>query len=194
MNWSLFNAPAWDFPADTRGYTRGLTVDLRQEGWSLAYGRFQMPTEANGSVLDAHTLQAHGDALQLTLRGAQGGSLRLLAFENHARMGDYALALAHPGTPDITATRGDGRVKRGWVSVQDVSALHRAYLAHGGLGFVLGDGRLNPGRERLVEAYYAWSMRPWATLTPDVQCVWNPGTNRDRGPVKVWGLRLRLAI
>jgi hypothetical protein len=250
MNWSLFNAPAWDFPADTRGYTRGLTVDLRQETWSLAFGRFQMPAEANGMELDSHLGKAHGDVLQVTLRAPQGATLRALAFENHARMGDYALALTQPA-PDVLTTRAGDRVKRGWVlngeqplgepggaglfarvgwndgrtesfafteadrsasiggqglgwnpddrwglaaSQQDVSAVHRAYLAHGGLGFVLGDGRLNPGRERLVEAYYAWAVRPWAVLTPDLQWVWNPGYNRDRGPAKVWGLRLRLAL
>ena len=36
---------------------------------------------------------------------------------------------------------------------------HQNYLAHGGLGFILGDGRLNYGRENLVEAYYTWHYR-----------------------------------
>ncbi|WP_243287965.1 carbohydrate porin [Geothrix terrae] len=251
MNWSLFNAPAWDFPADTRGYTRGVAAELRLAGWALALGRFQMPTEANGNVLDGDLARAHSDNLQLTLMPEGGPVIRLLGYVNHARMGDYAAALAQGGTPDITATRAPDRAKRGWVlnleqplapdgasglflragwndghtesfafteadrslsfggqgrgwgaedrwglalSIQDLSREHRAYLAAGGSGFVLGDGRLSPARERVAEVYYAWAPRPWLRLSPDLQMIHNPGYNRDRGPAWVFGLRLRLSV
>ena len=78
--------------------------------------------------------------------------------------------------------------------MHDLSKDHGDYLARGGLGFVLGDGALNPGRERVLEAYYAWAPVAWLRISPDVQCVWNPGYNRDRGPARVFGLRLRILI
>jgi hypothetical protein len=251
MNWSLFNAPAWDFAADTRGYTRGVAVELRQAHWGLALGRFQMPTEANGNQLDPALSVAHSDNLQLTLNPAHGPVLRLLLYANHARMGSYAQALAGGDPPDVIATRVAGRVKRGWVlnaeqpldadaasglflrlgwndgetesfafteadrslsfggqgrgwgqedrwglaaSVQDLAENHRGYLAHGGLGFVLGDGRLKPGREQVLEAYYAWAPTAWLRISPDLQCIWNPGYNRDRGPARVAGVRIRFSV
>ncbi|MDE2082740.1 MAG: carbohydrate porin, partial [Burkholderiales bacterium] len=46
------------------------------------------------------------------------------------------------------------------------------------------------GPERIGEAYYAASLAPGVTLSADVQAIGNPAYNRDRGPVRVWGLRL----
>ena len=64
------------------------------------------------------------------------------------------------------------------------------YLEAGGLGFMLGDGRLNAGQERLAETYYAVSLGRFLTATLDAQRIWNPGYNRDRGPVDIYALRL----
>ena len=45
--------------------------------------------------------------------------------------------------------------KMGGVFVSNgISADHQHYLALGGLGFLLGDGALNYGRENIVESYY----------------------------------------
>jgi high affinity Mn2+ porin len=66
----------------------------------------------------------------------------------------------------------------------------RRFLAAGGMGFNLGDGRLNYAPESIVEAYYAWrAMRDW-TVTLDYQRIANPAYNRDRGPVSVGTLRV----
>jgi high affinity Mn2+ porin len=70
---------------------------------------------------------------------------------------------------------------------------HRAYLAAGGSGFLLGDGRLSYGRERLAEVYYRLQLpltSVRAQLSPDFQYLRNPGYNTDRGPVRFWTLRL----
>jgi high affinity Mn2+ porin len=74
--------------------------------------------------------------------------------------------------------------------VSGLSPDHRDYLAAGGDGFILGDGRLNYSLERILEAYYAWNLARMFTLTVDYQFAANPGYNRDRGPVSIWGLRL----
>ena len=62
---------------------------------------------------------------------------------------------------------------------------HQNYLADGGLGFLLGDGRLNYGRENIFESYYTVHVWRGIYLAPGVQHINNPGYNRDRGPVVV---------
>ena len=74
--------------------------------------------------------------------------------------------------------------------VSGLSSEHRAYLAAGGDGFILGDGRLDYEPEEVVEVYYLWTPIKWLAVTPDYQFVQNPGYNRDRGPVSVFGLRI----
>ena len=76
----------------------------------------------------------------------------------------------------------------------DLSTAHRDYLAAGGLGFFLGDGRLNYGSEQILEAYYRFQLGAYVQLSPDVQYIANPGDNRDRGPAQVYSLRLHIAL
>ncbi len=73
-----------------------------------------------------------------------------------------------------------------------ISRDHQQYLALGGLGFLLGDGRLNYGRENIIETYY--TLHAWRGAYPSIgfQYVDHPGYNRDRGPVLVPSLRLHL--
>ena len=69
---------------------------------------------------------------------------------------------------------------------------HQIYLADGGLGFLLGDGKLNYGRENIVESYYTAHVWRGIYVAPGVQHINNPGYNRDRGPVVVPTLRLHV--
>jgi high affinity Mn2+ porin len=73
-----------------------------------------------------------------------------------------------------------------------ISRSHQEYLALGGNGFLLGDGRLNYGRENIVETYY--TLHAWRGIYPafGLQHINNPGYNRDRGPVLVPTLRLHV--
>ncbi len=73
-----------------------------------------------------------------------------------------------------------------------ISRDHQQYLALGGYGFLVGDGRLNYGRENIVETYY--TMHVWRGFYPSfgLQYVDHPGFNRDRGPVVVPSLRLHM--
>ena len=66
----------------------------------------------------------------------------------------------------------------------------RCFLAAGGMGFNIGDGRLNYAPESIVESYYALGVTKQWTVTLDYQRVVNPAYNRDRGPVSVGSLRL----
>jgi high affinity Mn2+ porin len=72
-----------------------------------------------------------------------------------------------------------------------ISADRERYLNAGGLGVLVGDGKLpNPGPERIIESYYALSVLQYAHLSLDYQFVTNPGYNRDRGPVSIFALRV----
>lgn len=116
-NWSLWADAAWDYPADTRGYTWGAAVEGYHDAWVARLGSFLEPRAANALELDHDVRRAHGDVLELEHDhewGGQKGAVRLLAFENHARMGVYRDAIARdPRAPDVAATRQPGRTKRG---------------------------------------------------------------------------------
>jgi high affinity Mn2+ porin len=73
-----------------------------------------------------------------------------------------------------------------------ISRDHQQYLALGGSGFLLGDGRLNYGRENIIETYY--TLHAWRGFFPSfgIQYIDHPGYNRDRGPVVVPSLRLHM--
>ena len=73
-----------------------------------------------------------------------------------------------------------------------ISRDHQEYLALGGDGFLLGDGRLNYARENIVETYY--TLHAWRGFYPafGFQHINDPGYNRDRGPVLAPTLRLHV--
>jgi high affinity Mn2+ porin len=71
---------------------------------------------------------------------------------------------------------------------------HRDYLAAGGLGFILGDGRLHAGPETIVETFYSAQLMRHLAVTVDEQVVVNPGSNQSRGPVSVTSLRIHVSI
>ncbi len=71
-----------------------------------------------------------------------------------------------------------------------LSGDQRRFLAAGGTGFIIGDGRLNYAPESIVEAYYSWNpIKEW-TFSTDYQHIQNPAYNQDRGPVSVFSIRL----
>ncbi len=85
--------------------------------------------------------------------------------------------------------RHDDTVGLGYVR-NTISAERRRYLQAGGISFFLGDGGLSYRPEQVLEMYY--SLRAWKQLfvTADVQRIWNPGYNADRGPANFFAVRL----
>ncbi len=72
-----------------------------------------------------------------------------------------------------------------------ISRVHEEFLNAGGLGILVGDGKLpHPGTESIVETYYDVPVRKVAHVSLDYQFVNNPGYNRDRGPVSIFAVRL----
>jgi high affinity Mn2+ porin len=254
FNWALFTDGAWDYPADTRGYTEGGVVEFNQPIWALRYAAMAEPKVANGGTLDSRVLNALGQSLEFEQRwkvGAHPGAARLMGFYNNSHAGKYQEALEHPGPhgPDVTLSRtfrgkygfglsaeqevadgvgvfgrlswNDGHSEtwafteidrsaalgvsiKGtrWHRPEDVVGIagvingiskdHRDYLAAGGFGFIIGDGRLNYGYEEILEAYYLCKVADHIFVTPDFQFVQNPAYNRDRGPVSIGGVRVHI--
>jgi hypothetical protein len=254
-NWAVDNNAAYDYAADTRGYTNGVIVEYDTPRWSLRGAEALMPTVANGIVLDWDLANSRGENLELELRPNTRGTVRILGYANHANMGSYQEAIdafrrGQDVSPDIEAHRRPGRVKYGigantdytlttdvrlfaragwnsgdtesfayteanstiaaggdvagssWHRPHDrlglafvsngLSEAHAEYLALGGLGFLLGDGRLRYGRETILEGYYTAHVWRGIFLSAGAQFVANPGYNRDRGPAFVQAVRLHL--
>jgi hypothetical protein len=256
MNWTVDNNGAWDYAADTRGYTAGGMAEYDDRAWSIRYGLFAMPVVANGIDMDWAFSRAHAHNGEFELRKSwmpqRKGVTRLLFYANRAHMGDYREAVraylaGSDATPTITAhehfealkygfgynteqeltaslrvfgrfgwnegqhesfayTEVDQTVEAGadyggdrWHRPQDKVAIamvsnaikrdHQNYLRLGGLGFLLGDGGLNYGRENIVESYYTWHAWKGLFYSVDLQHIDNPGYNRDRGPAWVGSVR-----
>jgi high affinity Mn2+ porin len=221
MNWAADNDAAYDYAADTRGYTYGFVAEYYDRWGAVRFGEMLMPTVANGITLDWDLARARGENLEFELHPPLSKSrptiVRLLSFVNHADMGNYREAIngflsGKDPVPDITAYRKQGRVKYGfglnveqaltkqwtaygrlgwndgrnesfayteadrhasigsilygnaWRRPQDkvaaaflengISADHRRYLALGGLGFIVGDGGLTYGLEKILDTFY----------------------------------------
>ncbi len=119
LNSSLWANTAWDYAANTRGYTNGVVVGYISPSWSLKYGIYLMPLQANQQELDYSIGLAHGQNLELRLSLWDTGTIvRLLGYLNTARMGLYeealAIAAATGSTPNINADARDGRHKSGF--------------------------------------------------------------------------------
>lgn len=256
MNWTVDNNGAWDYAADTRGYSVGGMAEYDERIWSLRYGIFAMPVIANGIDMDWAFSRAHGQNGEFELRHSfvrtRRGVTRLLFYANRAHMGTYREAVeafldGTDKTPNIILHEHFGALKYGfgysteqevtenlrvfgrfgwnegqhesfaytevdqtveaggdyagtrWHRPIDKIGLaavsnaikrdHQEYLKLGGLGFILGDGNLNYGRENIVEGYYNWHAWRGLFYALDVQHVDNPGYNRDRGPVWAGSVR-----
>jgi high affinity Mn2+ porin len=100
---------AWDYPANTRGYTYGVVMELNTMFWALHYGIFAEPSVANGEAIDPRFIEAHGQIVELVENYNLfdcPGKIHEFAFVNRAHMGSYGLALQEmPINPDVTATR-----------------------------------------------------------------------------------------
>jgi high affinity Mn2+ porin len=141
-NWTIDNNGAWDYAADTRGYTVGGVIEYDDRAWSFRYGIAGMPTVANGIDLDWAWSRSNGQNWELELRKSlvpgHKGTTRLLSYMNHAHMGDYRQSvqqyLNHQvAVPEITNTEKFGAVKYGFGinQEQDLGANFRAFARFG---------------------------------------------------------------
>jgi high affinity Mn2+ porin len=123
MNWTVDNNGAYDYAANTRGYTDGAIVEYDDRSWSLRFAEAMMSKVANGINLDADLFRAHSENFEAESRRNflphRAGVIRFLSYMNHANMGSYRQAIdnflaGETSRPDIISTRRQGRVKYGF--------------------------------------------------------------------------------
>jgi high affinity Mn2+ porin len=257
MNWSIWAAGAFDYPADRIGLTYGAVAELNQKYWALRAGYFLTGNEPNADEFDMKLFTRGGYVAELETRYSlfsRDGKFRVGLWADTYFSGSYSeavdLTLLNPGldpTDAIVLTRkartkygyylnleqsvtdnvgvfgrcswNDGKNEisaftdidlsfslgtsikgTGWGRPDDriglagaINALsrdHRAYLAAGGLGILIGDGRLNYRPEKILETFYAMNVINGVMLTFDYQFIADLAHNADRGPVSIFAARL----
>lgn len=250
LNWSLMAPGAWDYAADTRGYTWMFAGEFHQPEWSVLFAAAMVPTEANGLDPDLNLGKAHSLNLEFDKKYSllgKDGIVRLIGFYNSGKMDNYKRAIAaKPSKPELNSggsyntkfggalsieqnindylgafgrlSWNDGR-NQTWMFTQidssgalginldgklwkrkednfgaafvinGISNDHKDYLNAGGLGFIIGDGKLKYAPESIFETYYNFRLSQNINVSADYQLVFNPAYNSDRGPVNIFGLR-----
>lgn len=258
MNWSLMSNAAWDYPADTRGYTQGLVAELVKPGWAVRIASVLVPRKANGLQLDYKITKAHSETVEIERNWAvkRPGAVRLLLFRNVSQAPTYSKTLSDVKNGDSSSVdvysgikewKKYGGVKHGiginaeqelsgligvffkasyndgktatwafteidksisaglnikgtsWKRLSDnvgvakvingISTQHQDFLSAGFYGFIVGDGKLSYGTEKITEVYYQAKITGSFYATFDYQFVVNPAFNKDRGPVNVFAIR-----
>jgi high affinity Mn2+ porin len=258
LNWAAIDSAAFDYAADSWGYSYGLAAEWTQAWWTLRLGLFDLSKVPNGKHLETgfgqFEIVAETEARH-TWWG-RDGKLKLLAYVNRGRMGGYGdavrLARETDSIPDTALVRdfksrpgvainleqsaddelggfirfsaNDGSQEAyeftesnrsfstglslkgvSWnrpddtlglaFIADDISNAARGYFAAGGLGILIGDGRLpHYGLESIVETNYVAPIWSWLTASADYQFIINPAYNRDRGPVSVLSVRFHAQI
>ncbi len=259
LNWTVDNNGAYDYSANTRGYTDGVILEYDDHWFTVRFAETLMSKVANGINLDADIARARAENLEFEARGNRifhrDGVVRFLSYLNQANMGNYEQAIRDfqngetsiPGyrlhsprrppplrlRPEFRAgnraadwhfrppgwsdgrneayeyTEVDRTIELGAFSKGDrwkrrndrvgavfvangIVKAHQEYLALGGLGFLLGDGNLTYGPEKIVEAFYTAHLWRGFFASFDLQHINNPGYNKDRGPVLAPGARFHV--
>jgi high affinity Mn2+ porin len=92
MNWSLMNNGAYDYPANTRGYTYGLILEYYTPGWAIRAGTALEPTYANGPTLNFNWNKTNSETLEIQKDYSlheQAGTIRLLLYYNTSKAPAY---------------------------------------------------------------------------------------------------------
>lgn len=258
INWSLMTNGAWDYAANTRGYTDGIYANYQFNTWQIRGSFSAMPTAANGPNLgfSFNKLNAINIEMEkkITFANHDTSVFKILGYRNLAPMGNYNQAIQNYFTiPDIISSRQQGRTKYGlginaeyshsdtwglfgrisyndgknetwafteidqsaslgitlkgkmWNRSNDFAGLaivanglstsHKKYQELGGNGFMIGDGNLNYGLEKIAEIFYSYSIPHTSfTISPDYQFAINPGYNKDRGPIQFLSMRFHAQI
>lgn len=260
LNWSLWAAGAFDYPADRLGLTWGAVAELNKANWAVRGGYFLVGDAPNSNVFDMNLFTRGGYLGELELRYKpfdRPGVARLGAWFTSTFAGSYsqAVMLANQAGVDANETiplTRQGRIKYGlylnlqqeitdsigaflrfsyndgrteisaftdidqslsagvqikgtsWGRADDrvglgfawnmITPEHQAFLAAGGLGVLVGDGRLTYAPENVIETYYAFQMTKGLMATADYQLLINPAYSAVRGPVHVLSGRLRASF
>ncbi len=266
LNWSLMAQGAWDFPADVRGYTTGIVVEIIKPTWALRFASVEVPKIANALPMEWKLNGANSETIEFekhwNTKNNLPGAIRTNVFATFSKAPFYKDAIAKmaigdsslndiitgnsEGTKYYGAKYGFGfnleqainksmgffaryswndgktaswafteidkslqlgveingtnwnRKNDAWgiaAVINNISEEHKNYLAAGGYGFIIGDGKLNYGAESVFETYYRFYITSFVQLSFDYQLAINPAYNKDRqGPVHIPSIRLHFEL
>lgn len=259
LNFAFNTMGAFDYAADSWGYTNGVSVEWKQSWWTARGGAFQLSTIPNGLDIEPVLFRQYMGVGEFEARYellGQPGAVKFLAYGDNGYLNKVENAVRYafvtgefPPTVDsvrrravkmggginikqqimpnlgffLRASMTDGRfetvdytdidrtVSFGFVGAgalwgrQDdeigvgaafsgLSAQRINYFGLGGLSVYIGDGALAYGGEKNLETYYKVGFGKNLDATFDYQLIVNPAHNVARGPINVFGLRLRAAF
>lgn len=117
MSWALMDNGAWDYPANTRGYTPSIVLEYVSPKHELRYGFSLVPLTANGNDMNWDISKAGSHSFEYTHKhkiNNQNGAIRVLGFLTTANMGNYLQSITlNPAKPNIEETRQYGNLKYG---------------------------------------------------------------------------------
>lgn len=256
LNFAFNTMGAFDYAADSWGYTYGLATEWKQNWWTLRAGVFQLSQVPNGETIEPILFRQFMAVTELEARYellGKAGAIKFLLYGDNGYISksqdsiDYAFLTGDfPPRVDSVRKRGmktggginvkqdltentgfflrasmaDGRYEIvdytdidrclafGWVGHGAIwgrqhdeigaglafSGLHGAkadFFKYGGLSVYIGDGALSYGGEKNLETYYKLGFSKNLDVTFDYQLLINPAHNLARGPINIFGLRLR---
>jgi hypothetical protein len=268
LNWSLMVHGAWDFPADTRGYTEGGVIELIKPMWSIRASSVAVPNQANHLPMEYSlnsSTRAHSETIEYERKWKlknHPGTIRGTLFATFCRAPKYTDAINQMAKGDsilekIISSEVEGTTFTGkkygyginieqeiiagvgifsrwswndghyatwaftdidrslqlgftihgnyWKRAADLFGIagvvnglspdHIDYLKAGGIGVIVGDGKLNYGYEYIMETFYRIQLAQSVQVSPDYQLVVNPAYNKDRkGPVNIYGIRIHVGF
>lgn len=129
FNWALMGNGAWDYAANTRGYTMGAVIQAVFKDYALKTALTTVPVEANGPQLEFKWAKAMGLVFEFEKthlfqkKANQFTTFHTGYFINLADMGNYQASITKAaliGTiPDILDSRQYGRSKWGFYASTD---------------------------------------------------------------------------
>jgi high affinity Mn2+ porin len=96
MNWALMNNGAWDYAANTRGYTYAFAAEVKKAEMKYKLVIAALPEEANGPELNTNLYEVYainGQVERSINIGKRPGNIRLLGYYNTANLGNYENAI-----------------------------------------------------------------------------------------------------
>ncbi|HET7117632.1 MAG TPA: carbohydrate porin [Hanamia sp.] len=103
LNWSLMSNGAWDYPANTRGYTFGIVTELITPKWVLSFSSVAVPKIANAPVMEYNITKAHSETFGVQRKIAlnnRPGNIRFIISDTHSRAPSYTEGLKAIATND----------------------------------------------------------------------------------------------
>jgi high affinity Mn2+ porin len=121
LNWSLMSNGAWDYPANTRGYTMGVVAELIKPTWAIRLSSVAVPRIANAPKLEYAFGNAHSETIELEKKvhiAKRPGALRFIVSNTYSKAPSYqdglrALSTGNTRLLDIISGDEEGAVYGG---------------------------------------------------------------------------------